>query len=221
MHACYIFRGTFFVHTVKKWLLWERKQPPCSTTPPKYSWSRTNTSIWSFSDDTLQQAKFSPQEEIYSLARSLIGRTQITIGHQLGQRDADATSTPMCYEQQACYRQPHATSGGRYWTPTDGPTCDSDQIFLPPPQPLVESHGGQSLVVDLILIHCGTKGQHASYSPFMTLRASSKMMLNVNCLVRDDVGCWLPSRLVRQAQLIIPTAHQRISARDAGRKIAS
>ena len=40
---------------------------------------------------------------------------------------------------------------------------DSELIFPPPPQPLVDSHGGQRFHVERILNHRDVKGQRTSY----------------------------------------------------------
>lgn len=42
-------------------------------------------------------------------------------------------------------------------------TSESDLVFPPPPQPLVDSHGGQRSHVESILSNLDSKGQRTSY----------------------------------------------------------
>uniref|UniRef100_A0AAV1T9V3 Chromo domain-containing protein n=1 Tax=Peronospora matthiolae TaxID=2874970 RepID=A0AAV1T9V3_9STRA len=43
------------------------------------------------------------------------------------------------------------------------PTLEPDQVFPPPPHPLVDSVGGQRFLVKLILSHCDVNGVRTSY----------------------------------------------------------
>ena len=99
-------------------------------------------------------------------ARSPTESVRTPIGHPTDQCEGVAPSVPTSDVHLARDRGGHLSRGGRGHVvrpPIPGPTSESDQVFPPPPQPLVDSHGGQRFHVERILNHRDVKGQRTSY----------------------------------------------------------
>ena len=99
-------------------------------------------------------------------ARSLTERACAPPGHPTDRYEDAVSSAPTSDEHHARAQERRSYRGARGRAPrrpTQGLTNESDLIFPPPPQPLVDSHGGQRFHVERILSHRDVKGQRANY----------------------------------------------------------
>ena len=119
------------------------------------------------------------------------------VGRPTG-RHKDAIPLPHARDaHHARDRCHHASHRGRSCAArplTQGPTSGLALVFPPPPQPLVDSHGGKLLHVERILIHRDVKGQRMRYldrrcgypSTHDSWAPRAQMMMDVEGLVHKN-----------------------------------
>ena len=105
------------------------------------------------------------RERLDASARSSIGRTRTPIGRPIDKGECVAPTPPKRDAPASLVRWDHTdcvSVAGDDPLPPATPR-DSELIFPPPPQPLVDSHGGQRFHMERILNHRDVKGQRTSY----------------------------------------------------------
>uniref|UniRef100_M4B4I0 Chromo domain-containing protein n=1 Tax=Hyaloperonospora arabidopsidis (strain Emoy2) TaxID=559515 RepID=M4B4I0_HYAAE len=137
-----------------------------SRTSKRFFGSRASFSYGSVERHAGDECQPLRRERLDASARSPIGRTRTPIGRLIDKGGCVAPTPPKKRDARASLVRSDQTDSVRAVGDDQPPPAtprDSELIFPPLPQPLVDSHGGQRFYVERFLNHRDVKGQRTSY----------------------------------------------------------